>query len=118
MGKAEAKSADAAWQFQRRFTIPSMGPEVDAQAVRSALAAQKGVREVRVWPERKRLDVRYCATETSYARVRQWLLEQGLQPKNSWWQRMKAACYEFVEDNARENAKAPPPACCNKPPRR
>jgi hypothetical protein len=37
-------------------------------------------------------------------------------PLSNWWTRLKASWYQYTDTNARDNANAPPAACCNKLP--
>jgi hypothetical protein len=42
----------------------------------------------------------------------------GLQPHRGFLQRCRRAWYQYQDEAVCENAGAPPPACCNKPPRK
>jgi hypothetical protein len=53
-----------------------------------------------------------------YLTVVRLLEEQGFPPSNNWWARVKASWFQFTDSNARENANLPPPACCNKAPKK
>jgi hypothetical protein len=52
----------------------------------------------------------------AYQQILTVLTDAGCPPDN-WWSRRKQGWYRFTETNDRENAKAPPPTCRNKPPR-
>jgi hypothetical protein len=67
--------------------------------------------------ERQRLDVRYNASQLNYQLIAETLEKTGFPVWDNWWSRLKDNWYRFSGDNARDNAKAPPPACCNKPPK-
>lgn len=68
--------------------------------------------------DRHQVIVRYDASQSSYQSIVEVLGKTGFSPLDSWWNRVKGNCYQFSDTNVRDNAKAPPPACCNRPPRK
>jgi len=86
-------------------------------AVERAVGALSGVRKVATDVDKHRVIVRYDASQSAYQAIVEVLESTGFPPLDSWWSRVKGNWYQFSDTNARDNAKAPPPACCNKPPR-
>lgn len=117
MSQQTANQSDEAWQFSRRLRLPDLNDATAAQAVEQALTEMPGIRDFKLDIPRHELRVRYSATETGYQAIVDCLTGLGLAPQRSRWSRLKTAWYLFTEDNARQNAAAPPPACCNKPPK-
>ncbi|MGD8589651.1 MAG: hypothetical protein PVG22_12560 [Chromatiales bacterium] len=75
-----------------------------------------GLHRVEIDPQRQRLLVWYDVRRVAYQQILTVLTDAGCPPDN-WWSRRKQGWYRFTETNDRENAKAPPPTCRNKPPR-
>jgi len=105
------------WEVRRRIRVPALVDVDDAMAVERAIRALPGVRKVVTEVDKHRIGVRYDATQSTYQAVVEVLGNIGFPPLDDWWSRFKGNMYQFSDTNARDNAKAPPPACCNKPPR-
>ncbi len=106
-----------AWQVRRKIQIPALVNEKGAMALEEKLGSLPGVRAVSASALKHQVAVCYDVTETDYLSVLDILENSGFPAADNWWTRRKRDWYEFTETNARENAKAPPPACCNKPPK-
>lgn len=107
-----------AWEVRRRIKIPALVHAADAMAAESAIGALSGVRKVATDLDKHQLIVRYDASQSSYQTIVGILGKTGFSPLDNWWNRVKGNCYQFSDTNARDNAKAPPPACCNRPPKK
>ena len=107
-----------AWEVRRRIRIPALADAADAAAAESALGRLPGVRGVAADARTRQVAVRYDASRTAYREIAAALESAGFPPAGNWWGRLRGGWYQFSDTNARENAQAPPPACCNKPPRR
>ncbi len=105
------------WEVIRRIKMSTQSEEADTEAIKEALSALPGVRKVIVDQGRHQIDVHYDTSQTSYREIMQAMEGAGASPVNSWWSRIKTGWYQYTDDNARDNAKTPPPACCNKPPK-
>jgi copper chaperone CopZ len=105
------------WDVRRRIAIPSLGATSDVAGIVAALEELEGVKSVDVELEKKRIHVAYDASRIDYHSITSLLSESGFPPLNSWWANMRAKMYQFTDSNARENANAPAPPCCNKPPK-
>ncbi len=60
----------------------------------------------------------YRPLQVGLEHLLQVLHELGVALDDSWLQRCRRAWYQYQDDAVCENAGAPPPACCNKPPRK
>ena len=105
------------WEVRRRISIPALEHEADAMTVVRALSGLQGVKRVRADVCHHRVQVRYDARASGYLDIIEVLEKNGFPPQKGWWSRVKANLYQFADTNARDNAKVPPPACCNKPPK-
>jgi len=105
------------WEVKRRIKLQAMEHAADALAVERALAALPGVVKVAADLEKHRVVVRYDASRQNYQILVETMEKTGFPPQDNWWSRFKGNWYRFTDETARENAKAPPPACCNKPPK-
>jgi copper chaperone CopZ len=117
MSTGESLKPSGPWEVHRSIRIPSLGHAADGLAVERAVSELPGMIKVIANVERQRVGVRYNASLLSYQRILETLEETGFPPRNNWWSRLKGNWYNFSEENIRDNAKAPPPACCNKPPK-
>ena len=102
---------------RRRIEIPALASEADAMRVEQALDALPGLANVVADIAKHHLEVRYDAAQLNYQAIIQALESAGFPPSHGWSSRLRRSVYQFLDGNARDNAKAPPPACCNKPPK-
>ncbi len=105
------------WEVRRRIKLQSMSHAADALAVERAVAELPGVVKVVADLDKRHVEVRYDASRQNYQNIVETMEKTGFPPLDSWWSRFKGNWYRFSDETARENAKAPPPACCNKPPK-
>ena len=105
------------WEVRRRIKIPALVHAADAMAVERAVGALSGVRKVATDVDKHQVDVRYDASQSAYQAIVEVLENAGFPPLDNWWSRVKGNWFQYTDTNAMDNAKAPPPACCNKPPR-
>ncbi len=117
MGTSETLKPSGPWEVHRSIRIPSLVHAADVLAIEHAISELNGVIKAVANVRKQRLDVRYNAAQLSYQRILEILEETGFPPRSDWWSRLKGSWYDFSEENIRDNAKAPPPSCCNKPPK-
>jgi hypothetical protein len=84
-------------------------------AVERLLQSMPGIRSVAADATRQQVVVLYDVTGTDYLTILAKLEDAGFPPLDNWWSRRKMHWYQFTDRNGRENAKAPPAACCSKP---
>ena len=117
MKTSSSMKSDGAWDVNRRITIPALVHAADGMAIERVVNAISGVRNVSINVDKHQVAVRYVASKTDYREILELMENTGFPPLDSWWSRVRGNWYEFSDSNARDNAKAPPPACCNKPPK-
>jgi copper chaperone CopZ len=97
--------------------VPALDNAADVMAVERAVSSLSGVRKVALDLSKHQIEVLYDASQSAYQAIVEALEGSGYPPLNNWWGRVKGNWYQFTDANIRDNAKAPPPACCNKPPK-
>ncbi len=118
MGKAFATGEnDPTRVVRRRFEIPALKTPDDAENIRHFLLESCQLLALKTDSRKHRLEVRYDVTQTTCNKLLSVLEKNGYPVIDSWTSHMKIYGYNFIEDNMRANAKAPPPSCCNKPPK-
>ena len=105
------------WEVRHRIDIPALVHEADAMVAERTIGSLSGVRKVAVDLNKHQLVVRYDASQTDYQKIVDASTSIGFSPTDNWWSRFKSSWFQFVDTNVRDNAKAPPSPCCNKPPR-
>ena len=117
MGTQDTTKSDSAFEVKRTIKIPALRHAADAMAVKRGVGALSGVRNLVTDVRRHEIVVRYDARQTAYQTIEEGLTGVGYPPLDSWWSRVKGGWFQFSDCNARDNAKAPPPAGCNRPPK-
>lgn len=117
MKARQPATLDSSQEVKRRIKLPRPVNTEDAQAIESALNALPGLRETVVDPHRHSIHVTYDVSQADYQMLSKAIGGTGYSPTKSWWSRCRRSWFAFTENNIRENAKAPPSPCCNKPPK-
>jgi copper chaperone CopZ len=102
---------------RRRIEVPALANDAEAKMVEQAVDALPGVANAAADIAKHHLEVEYDAALIDYQAIMKAVESAGFPPAHSWNSRAKASIYQFMDRNARDNAQAPPPACCNKPPK-
>jgi len=118
MSEMQSSRPTGVWEVRRKIRIPALVHAADGASLKRALEQYEGVRQAEVEPVKHRVEVRYDASVIDFMTLLSVLEEQGFPPTRSWLARLKASWYQFTDSNARENAHLPPPACCNKAPKK
>lgn len=118
MSEMQSSRPAGVWEVRRRIRIPALSHEADGVTLKRALEQYEGVRQAQAEPANQRIEVRYDASLIDFMTLLTVLEEQGFPAASSWIARLKANWYQFTDSNARENANLPPPACCNKAPKK
>ncbi|MCU7815850.1 MAG: heavy-metal-associated domain-containing protein [Candidatus Thiodiazotropha sp. (ex Rostrolucina anterorostrata)] len=105
-----------AWEVRRKIKVPALNHDADAMAVERALDSLPGIRRVAADATRQQVIVLYDIRGADFQTIVAMLEHVGFPPLDDWWSRRKMSWYTFTDSNGRDNAKAPPAACCNKPP--
>ncbi len=117
MQRHNSLKPEGAWEVRRSIAVPTLDKFGDAEKLESELAELGGVCKVVADAERHRIELCYDASRTDYQAVAAALKQAGFPPSGSWWNRLKGNWFQFTDTNAHDNASAPPPSCCNKPPK-
>ncbi|HID06726.1 MAG TPA: cation transporter [Armatimonadetes bacterium] len=102
---------------RRRIEIPALASDADAMMLEQALDALPGLASAAVDIAKHHLEVEYDAARIDYQTIMKTVESAGFSPSHGLSSRLRGSVYQFLDSNARDNAKAPPPACCNKPPK-
>lgn len=111
------KQSNDSWNVRRCIHFPDALEENDLMAVMRHLEELPGVISVAPGANSSKLYVSYDASGIDFNTLTLALEAIGLSRKSGWWENIKARMYQFSDTNARDNAHAPPPPCCNKPPK-
>jgi hypothetical protein len=116
MAKSNTLKPQGSWEMRRKLLLPTLA-HGKKESLKEILEEMVGVCDFSIDADNKSLVILYDASKTNYETVTASLSDSGFVPLDSWWSRIKGGWYKFTDDNVRDNAKAPPPACCNKPPK-
>jgi hypothetical protein len=105
------------WEVRRGFTLPALVQAANAAEIERLVGDLPGVCKLSIDLEKHQIAVLYDASKTDYQTIVVTLQNSGFPPLDNWWGRVKGGWFQFTDTNARDNAKAPPPACCNKSPK-
>ena len=117
MNTPDKVSPGGNWEVRRKIKIPALRHEADAIAVAAAIGQLAGVRDVGADVKKQQVTVLYDASKIAYQQIVDAMVHTGFPPLDNLWRRFKGNWFQFTDSNARENAKDPPSACCNKPPK-
>jgi len=114
----QSSSPAGTWDVSRKIklSLPIQGD--DAQVVSRAIEALDGVKAISLDQGKQLLEIHYSAAVIDYSTLVANLQKCGFPTANTMWSRLKGNWYQFTDTNSRENANLPPPACCNKAPKR
>jgi len=104
-------------QIRATVKIPSLVDSAGAIQLEDLLRALPDIQRVKTEWRRHRIVICYDPTRTAYETIIQALQNTKFSPSDTGWGRLKVKWFRFIDSNARDNANAPPPACCNKPPK-
>ena len=108
-------SVQGAWEVKRRFELPGMNHERDAQVVSSVIRNLPGVCGVLTDSTRAREVVVYDVTRLDYKSILAALEQAGFPAADTRWNRLKSRWLQSLDETGRENANAPAPVCCSNP---
>ncbi len=99
-----------------RYLQMDAQPDADrTEALLNLLHAQTGIREAMI--TNGRLKIVYDPLQMRLDYLLKLLEQQGISLAGGWLQSCRLAWYQYQDEAVCENAGAPPPACCNRPPR-
>ena len=109
--------ADSRWVVVRKIPVLLQSIPRDEKDLDIVLSSLPGVISVSIDLGKSIVSIEYDVTHIQYKAVLDEIVKSGGSIKDGFWFRWKQGWIEFTETNMRDNAKAPPPACCNKPPK-
>ncbi|MFK5987186.1 MAG: hypothetical protein QM479_17400 [Pseudomonadota bacterium] len=112
------KSISDTWKVRRNIQISQFKDSHQRSLIQQELAKQVGVKKVDIdsHTDKSKIWITYDASQINYCDIIDVLIKRDIFPVNNWWNRFKASWYQFTDNNARDNANAPPAPCCNKSP--
>jgi hypothetical protein len=111
------KETAGAWDVRREISLARPLLEQDIAELTRRLELLPGLKIFEADRGGTRMTVVYDASLLSYGVLTTALEDAGFALAPGWWNAMKIRIHDFTDSNARDNATAPPPACCNKPPK-
>ncbi len=103
---------------KRRIPVSPGYKKVQVEKVMGVLEATSGIEYVLFDTSEDSLVIEYDSIKIRYLNIEKILDDQPVNRAHSFKQRLLSIWYDYLDTTARDNALAPPPACCNKPPRR
>jgi hypothetical protein len=92
--------------------------QLQVETVSDVLKVTSGVENVLFDSNENILSIEYDFKKISYSQIENILGDQQINRAHGIRQRLLSIWYDYLDTTARDNALAPPAACCNKPPRR
>lgn len=90
--------------------------ENDTPIIQSLLESLSGVAQVKVDTDRNILFIQYDISRISYQKLIETLNRKGFIYKNTFWNHIKKAWAQYVDQTAHDNQQTQAKACCNRPP--
>lgn len=112
------QASEGDWEVTRSFRLSALRTASDVARLAAALQGLPGLVDITPNQANGKVRIRYRVTACDYQTIEHCLSAAGFPPVDNLWGRLKSSWYQNLDQNARENAAAPPPACCNKPPSR
>lgn len=91
--------------------------EVSAEALRQVKGKFHGKLSLVYDKQTGNLTVAYDAVQLAFSQILPRLTEAGIKPVDTWWFRLKAAWYDFTDQNTASQTHAKPKGCCNRIPK-
>lgn len=104
-----------AWDTRHWIGVPGLTHPADGLQLETSLAELQGMTRVVVYPEKHKIRVTYDQTQLDFVRIIEQLERVGFPAATGWWSQRKANWFQYLDQTARENARAPAPPCCSNP---
>lgn len=92
--------------------------QLQVRKLTGVLEATTGIGNALFDTSEDHLIVEYDPIKIVYSNIEKILDDQQVNRAHGFKQGLLSIWYDYLDTTARDNALAPPPACCNKPPRR
>ena len=103
---------------KRKIPVSPGCRQLQARKLTGVLEATSGIDNVLFNTGGNNLFVEYDPIKIVYSKIEKILDEQQVNRAHGFRQGLLSIWYDYLDTTLRDNALAPPPACCNKPPRR
>ena len=103
---------------KRKIPVSPGCKQLQIRKVTEVLEAASGIENVLFNTNENNLFVEYDPIKMVYSNIEKIIDDQQVNRAHGFKQGLLSIWYEYLDATARDNALAPPPACCNKPPRR
>ena len=103
---------------KRSFAIRPTCSKIQVDQVLENLGAIFGIKSTTFNSQEHNLSIEYDLIKRSYFTLENMLVGLNVLRKRGIRQNLMSFWYEYLDTTQRDNALAPPAACCNKPPRR
>jgi hypothetical protein len=103
---------------KRKIPVSPGCKQLQIRKVTDVLEATSGIENVLFNTSEDNLFVEYNPIKIVYSNIEEILDDQQVNRAHGFKQGLLSIWYDYLDTTARDNALAPPPACCNKSPRR
>ncbi len=102
--------------IKQKIPISPGCKQLQIKTVSGVLEATSGIENVLFNNNENILSVEYGPLNIGYSQIENILSGQQINRANGIRQRLLSIWYDYLDTTVRDNALAPPAACCNKPP--
>ena len=103
---------------KRKIPVSPGCKQLQISKVTGVLEVTSGIENFLFLTSEDNLFVEYDPIKIVYSNIEKILDEQQVNRAYGFKQELLSIWYDYLDTTARDNEAAPPPACCNKPPRR
>ena len=103
---------------KRKIAVSSNCRQLQVEKASDILEATSGIKNVLFDTIENNLSVEYNPVKIIYSDIEKILNDLQINRTHGFKQGLLLIWYDYLDTTARDNALAPPAACCNKPPRR
>lgn len=103
---------------KRKVQLSPSGSNKLVGEILVALKATAGIRNAVYDIDKNQLSIEYDLLLTQYASILSQLVDLEVEIQKGFRFNMLSNWYDYLDGSIRENGMAPPPACCNKVPKR
>ena len=103
---------------KRKIPFPPGCKQLQIRKLKGVLEATTGIGNALFITSEDSLIVEYDPIKIAYSNIEKIVDDQQVNRAHGFKQGLLSIWYDYLDTTARDNALAPPPACCNKPPRR
>lgn len=102
----------------RNIALSFIGSKEPINGSITLIKENSGINKVNYNSSDNSLSIEYDQLLINYSGLLALLSELDVNYKKGFGFKLRKNWYDYLDTTVRENAAAPPPACCNKPPKR